>query len=381
MWLRSDLSQADYLGGMARSADNSFTIGRIAGAPVRIGPGSVLIGVYIAYSLGRQWSDQSSIAVVTAAAIFTGLAFLGSIIAHEAGHALVAKRNGVRALEIRLSLFGGAAALDRGAPDPTTEMKIAGAGPAVNLGLAVALLGGLYGLSAAGISGLLLDALLWIGAINLILGLFNLLPGLPLDGGSVLTGYLWRRRNDRTAAVRTTARVGKFLGYAAFAFAAYELFVLRSPFGLYSGFLGMLFIRGADGELTRASLVDHVRGHTVNDVAQFQPPVIDEAINTAAARALLPPPSRNRWAIVRDSDGVARGLLDLVALDKAATADGTNPVSDVMFDIDQSRAAFSTESLEDVLARGVLVPFVVINEKWQPVALVESLNGPASPVA
>ena len=143
----------------------------------------------------------------------------------------------------------------------------------------------------------------------------------------------------------------------------------------------MLFIRGADGELTRASLVDHVRGHTVNDVAQFQPPVIDEAINTAAARALLPPPSRNRWAIVRDSDGVARGLLDLVALDKAATADGTNPVSDVMFDIDQSRAAFSTESLEDVLARGVLVPFVVINEKWQPVALVESLNGPASPVA
>ncbi len=366
---------------MMTRSDNAITIGKIAGAPVRIAPGSALVGMYIAFTRIEQWSGQGSFVLVAALGILTGVAFLASILAHEAAHALVARRQGIRTEEIRLTLFGGAAALERGAPDPASEMKVAAAGPATNLVLAAVLIGAIFGLQAIGVDGYGLDALVWIGGLNLLLGVFNLLPGLPLDGGSVLTGFLWRRRDDRASAVRTTAKVGKGLGVLMFALAAFEVVVLRSFLGLYTGFIGLIFFRGADAEVARTTMVEGLKGRTVNDVAMFEPPVIDDTVTTAAARALLPSPVKRRWAIVKDAEGVARGLLDLVVLDRAASADGTDSVVGVMVPVDQHRAAFSTETLEDVIARGVRAPFVVINELWQPVALVESLSTRAAPTA
>ncbi len=365
---------------MFGASDSSITFGRIAGAPVRIGPGSVLVAAFVAYSLGAQWVDRHDTVLVVAVAILTGIGFMASILAHEAGHAIVAKRNGISSREIRLSLFGGVAALERGAPTPGAEMRVAFAGPAVNLVVAAAALGG--GLVVAGNASdsILFDAIIWLGGINLILGAFNLLPGLPLDGGRILTGFLWRRRNDRTAAVRTTANVGKVLAYLAFAIAAYEFFVIDSPFGLYTAFIGMILLRGADGEVARASLVDQVRGHTVGEIARFQPPVIKESVNTASARALLPSPGASntpypiRWAIVTDEDGIARGLLDLSVLDRAASLDGTDAVGEIMVPIDQQRAAFESESLEGVIDRGVMIPFVVIDPEWRPVAIVDNVH-------
>ncbi len=366
---------------MFSRSDSAITVGRIAGAPVKIGPGSVLVAAYIAWVLGSGWVGVASTPLIIVVAALTGVSFLLSVLLHEAGHAIVAKRAGISSLEIRLSLFGGVAALERGAPDPRTEMKVAAAGPAVNFVIALAAIGALVGAASLGASSIVTDALLWLAGINLILAVFNLLPGLPLDGGRVLTGFLWGRRNDRASAVRTTASVGRVLGYIAFAIAAIELIVFRSFFGIYTAFIGMILTRGADAEVAHASLVEGVKGRTVNDVARFQPPVVDETINTASARALLPDPRASRWAIVRDADGIARGLLDLIVLDRAATADGTDPVSGVMTPIDQRRAAFATEPLENVVARGVLAPFVVIDEEWHPVALVETLgHRPVAPV-
>ncbi len=359
---------------MFGASDSSISFGRIAGAPVRIGPGSVLVAGFVAYSLGSQWMSEDSSVFVVVVAILTGLGFMGSILAHEAGHAIVAKRNGISSREIRLSLFGGVAALERGAPNPSIEMKVAFAGPAVNLVVAAAGLGGAFALNRSGVDSVGLEALVWLGAINLILGGFNLLPGLPLDGGRILTGFLWRRRGDRGAAVRTTAKVGKAIAYMAFALGGYELVVGGSFFGFYTLFIGMILLRGADSEVARASLVDRVKGRTVGDVARYQPSVIVENTNTASARALLPSPDpTRRWAVVTDEDGIARGLLDLVMLDRVASMDGTNPVSDVMIPLDQQRAAFATETLEGVLDRSVQLPFVVIDPDWRPLAIVDQV--------
>ena len=224
--------------------DSALTIGKIAGAPVRVGPGSILVAGFVAFGLGQQWSGQASTVFVTVLSISTGLGFLLSILSHEAGHAIVARRAGINSHEIRLTLFGGAAALERGAPDPGTEMKVAAAGPIVNLGIAATLIGSALALSRAGFDSIALDGLVWVGAMNVILGVFNLLPGLPLDGGRVLTGFLWARRGDRAAAVRTTAKAGRVLGYLAFGLAAYELLVLRSFFGVYTALIGMILRAG-----------------------------------------------------------------------------------------------------------------------------------------
>lgn len=362
---------------MFGASDNAISFGRIAGAPVRIGPGSVLVAGYVAYSLGSQWMDRDSSGLVILIAILTGLGFMGSILAHEAGHAVVAKRNGINSKEIRLSLFGGVAALERGAPTPAIEMKVAFAGPAVNLVIAIGGLGAAFALRRSGIDTIGVEAIIWLGAINAILGLFNLLPGLPLDGGRILTGFLWRRRGERGAAVRITAQVGKVIAYLAFALGAYELIVGGSFFGFYTLFIGMILLRGADSEVARTSLIDRVKGRTVADVARFQPSIITESTNTASARALLPSPDPSRrWAVATDDDGIARGLLDLVMLDRVASMDGTNPVSDVMVPLDQQRAAFANETLEGVLDRGVMLPFVVIDPEWHPVGIVDQVFVP-----
>lgn len=344
---------------------------------MRIGPGSVLLGGYFAYSLGSQWMERDSTPIVVIAAVLTGLGFMASILAHEAGHAIVAKRNGISTKEIRLSLFGGVAALERGAPTPAVEMKVAFAGPGVNLVIGAVGLGGAVALDRSGIDSVFADALLWLSAINLFLGALNLVPALPLDGGRILTGFLWRRRENRGSAVRSAAKIGKFVAYLAFAFGAYELIIVGSFFGFYTLFIGMILLRGADSEVARASLVDRVKGQTVADVARFQPSVITESTNTASARALLPSPdAARRWAVVTDDDGIARGLLDLVMLDRVASMDGTNPVGDVMVPLDQQRAAFATETLEGVLDRGVMLPFVVIDPDWHPVGIVDQVFVP-----
>lgn len=362
---------------MFGASDSSISFGRIAGAPVRIGPGSVLLGGYFAYALGSQWMDQDRTAVVVIAALLTGLGFMGSILAHEAGHAIVAKRNGISTKEIRLSLFGGVAALERGAPNPAVEMKVAFAGPGINLVIGALGLGGAIALDRSNVESVFIDALLWLSAINLFLGALNLLPALPLDGGRILTGFLWRRRDDRGSAVRSAAKIGKGVAYLAFAIGAYELVVAGSFFGIYTFFIGMILLRGADSEVARASLVDRVRGRTVGDVARYQPSVITESTNTASARALLPSPdAARRWAVVTDDDGIARGLLDLVMLDRVASMDGTNPVAEVMVPIDQQRAAFASETLEGVLDRGVMLPFVVIDADWHPIGIVDHVIVP-----
>lgn len=358
---------------MSSQARSGFSMGTIAGAPVRVGLGSVLVGFYIAFTLSQQWADRSSTPVVIAVSMATGALFLASILAHEAGHALVAKRNGIGAYEIRLSLFGGAAALERGAPDPETEMKVAGAGPAVNITIAVILFGVLFATSRLGVEGLVLDGLLWVAAINAILGLFNLLPGLPLDGGAVLTGYLWRRRKNRMAAVRTTAKVGRVLSYLLYVIAGYEIFVMQSFFGVYTAFIGMIFARGAEGELRRAEAAEQAKGRLVSDVMTSTLASIRDDANTATARAMLPSSEVRRYAVVTDDDGIARGLVTLAAIERAASVDGTDLVAEHMLPLGQGRAAYATEPLDQVLARGVLTPFVVIDEHWRPVALVESL--------
>jgi len=362
---------------MFGASDNAVSFGRIAGAPVLIGPGSVLLGGYFAYALGSQWMDEGSRVVVIVAALLTGLGFMASVLAHEAGHAIVAKRNGINVKEIRLSLFGGYAAFDRGAPTATAEMKVAFAGPAANLFIGAATLGGSLALDRSGVDSVAVNALFWLGAINLFLGVLNLLPAAPLDGGGILTGFLWKRRGDRGSAVRTAAMIGKIVAYAAFALGAYELVIGGSLFGIYTIIVGMMILRGAESQVARASLVDRVKGQTVGDVARFHPSVITENTNTASARALLPSPDVNRrWAVVTDDDGIARGLLDLVMLDRVASMDGTNEVADIMVPLDQQRAAFASEGLEGVLDRGVMLPFVVIDEDWHPVGIVDQVFVP-----
>ncbi len=376
---------------MLGRSDFAITVGRIAGAPVKVGPGALLLASYFAIQLGLGWADRSSATIAWSIAAATGLGFMISILIHEAAHALVARRRGVGVEEIRLWLLGGSAAMSRRAPDPNSEMMISAAGPLATLGISLGFFGlgrvvsgtvvvpyfdDVSGSSAADIGA---SALFWLGAINLLLGVFNLLPALPLDGGRVLSGALWKWRGDRVAALRMAIKASKGMAYLTFGFAAVELLVWQSGLPIWTVFIGMMFLRGGEGELAAASLSHMVRHLSVSDVVRPSPPTVHLDTNTASARAMLPDAATQRYAVVVDDDGIARGLLDLAMLGVVADADGTNPVYEVMQPVDEHRAAFEAESLADLLDRGVAPPFVVIDRSWKPVGLVESIRQLAAP--
>ncbi len=154
------------------------------------------------------WSSGA----VFSAAITTALLFFASVLAHELGHSLVSARLGMPVPRITLFIFGGLAQLSREPKRPRDEFLISGAGPIVSLLLGL----GFSALSWAGPErvGVPLAAFgKWLGLVNLGLGLFNLLPGLPLDGGRLLRALVWSRTNSFRKAPIIAGWMGRVFGF------------------------------------------------------------------------------------------------------------------------------------------------------------------------
>ena len=140
------------------------------------------------------------------------LLFLGSLLAHELGHAVVARRNDIEVLGITLWLFGGVAQLRSDARTAGAELRIALAGPAMSLVVGALSLAAAVGLRSVGVPEIYVVALGWLGLVNVVLAVFNLLPGAPLDGGRVLAALIWMVRGDRLRARVWAARAGRAVG-------------------------------------------------------------------------------------------------------------------------------------------------------------------------
>ena len=169
--------------GPARSG---IPLGRLAGIPVRADWSVAFVAAFLTLVLSSAIVPSADDRLPAWAAGLVGLlgaaAFLGSILVHEVAHALVARRHGLRVEAISLSLFGGLAHLVDEPRTPRQAWRVAAAGPAASLGLGVAC--GVVGVTASALGGpaLVVTMAAWLGWANVVLGVFNLLPGLPLDG-------------------------------------------------------------------------------------------------------------------------------------------------------------------------------------------------------
>ena len=196
----------------------TLRLGHLAGIRVGLNWSVLVIFLLITFGLagGRfpaLYPDRGTSAYVVAGVV-AGLVFLVSLLAHELSHAVVARRHGVEVEGITLWMLGGVANL-RGRPRTAgAELRISGVGPVVSLALAVVFFAVLLALQGAGVSGLVIGVLRWLALINLVLAVFNLFPAAPLDGGRVLTAFLWKRRGNRHSAAITAARAGRAFGLA-----------------------------------------------------------------------------------------------------------------------------------------------------------------------
>ncbi len=232
---------------------------------------SIRLGTLFGIPIGLHWSIGIIVALVTiglsgtllpaAAAGYSGAAYLiialavsagllASIVAHELGHALVARRNGVGTRAINLFALGGVAELESEADNPGAAARIAVAGPAVSVAVGIGsfVAAGLAGL--LGLSPLLVAGFSTLAVVNLVMAVFNMIPALPLDGGRVLQAALWKRRGDRDEATISAAGVGRVLGWALVAFGAWQF--LNGGAGLWTMLIGWFVITSARAEAMRA---------------------------------------------------------------------------------------------------------------------------------
>ena len=256
-----------------RTMDESVHLGTIAG--IRIGANWSLLVIFwlIVWALSGTELPLVARGYGTAAywvaGVATALAFYACLLAHELAHAVVARRAGIEVHGIVLWLLGGVSRLEGEASGPDTELRIAVAGPATSIVIAVGFLGLSRLVDVVSGAALLTAALGWLGWINGVLGVFNLAPAFPLDGGRVLRAVLWRRHGDKVRATQTAAHAGRVFGYCLIALGLLELAGGAGVGGLWLVFLGWFLLAAARGEAT-ASLLGGLR---VRDVMTPDPVV------------------------------------------------------------------------------------------------------------
>jgi Zn-dependent protease/CBS domain-containing protein len=210
------------------------SLGHLFGVELRLDGSLLVIFALVTVNLGagalRRWHPDWSAWATWSLALGAAALFFLSLLAHELAHALVARRQGVPVSRVTLFLFGGLAHLEGEPASPRAELLIAAVGPLTSLILGV--LATVAGVGLAGPAlqeaarhgpeaalaamqsvGPLATTLLWLGPVNLFLGLFNLVPGFPLDGGRVLRALLWRATGDLTQATRWASTVGQVVAW------------------------------------------------------------------------------------------------------------------------------------------------------------------------
>ena len=210
------------------------------------------------------------------AGVLTTVLFFASLLAHELAHSLVARHYGLKVKSITLWLLGGVSELSGDVPRPSAEAWIAGAGPLTSL-----LLGGVFiGLAAlagashparASISGVIYFALVYLGATNVLLAVFNVIPAAPLDGGRVLRAIVWWRTGDRVKATISADRADQAFGWICAAGGLYAFFLTRDLSWLWTSLIGWFIAGSATAEAHQAVLASQLRGIRASQVMTPDP--------------------------------------------------------------------------------------------------------------
>lgn len=256
---------------------HTVRLGRIFGIEIGFDYSWLFIVFLLTWSLAstfahlhHDWSGAASLGVALAAALL----FFLSVVLHELAHSLVARAFGIPVHDITLFLFGGVSNIEREPPSPKAEFLTAIVGPLTSIVIGIVLL--LIGSAAVDVPfgttnveilsrlGPGETLLLWLGPINLLVGVFNLIPGFPLDGGRVLRSILWATTHNLHDATRWASAVGQAIGWGfvflgvAIAFGAYVPFFGRGLVsGLWLAFIGW-FLSSAAAQTWRRQLVHEI---------------------------------------------------------------------------------------------------------------------------
>jgi len=264
---------------------------------------------------------HSSDGVAYLTTVASVLLLFASLIVHELGHALVARREGVEVKRIDLFLFGGITQMSRDSADPGEEFRIAAAGPAATLAVIVLCL--VIDLAVVGPHRLLDAALLrsnvqvtpvllcmsWLLVMNLIVFVFNLMPAFPLDGGRIARAIVWRATGDQIRGTRVSARLGEGFAWLLGLAGIFILIDFHDVTGIWFAAMGYLIGQSARSTLAQTAITQRITGIRVSDVMDRQPVAIPAETPVGEALDAYFLRYRESWFPVVDHDGHFVGIV------------------------------------------------------------------------
>jgi Zn-dependent protease/predicted transcriptional regulator len=246
----------------------SWRVGRVAGIEVRVDSSWAVIALLITYSMYRRLSTlypELSGGGAVGLAIVSAVLFFGSVLVHELAHALVAQARGIRVQDITLFLFGGATRARVESRGPGDEFLIALVGPLTS-GLLAGLLGIVAGLGREVLSGPLAGTFGYLAWTNLLLAVFNLVPGFPLDGGRLLRSAIWKATGSLARATRIASAAGQGVGWLLVAAGVAWLLAGDLAGGIWFAFIGWFLVQAARSSYQDLQLQQLLRGVEAEEV-------------------------------------------------------------------------------------------------------------------
>ena len=255
-------------------------IGRILGIPIYLHASWVIIFVLITVTLEGQFAQQHpqwTSAQHWSVGVVTSLLFFASVLFHELSHSVVALAYKIRVASITLFVFGGVARITRDPSKAIQDFNIAVAGPLASFFLA----GVFYGLTRFFPYSTMPGALVtWLWETNLLLGLFNLLPGFPLDGGRIFRAMVWGITKDFTRSTKVAAASGKLVAYGMIVFGAwFALSKGQWQSGLWYAFIGWFLLNAAQESVAQIAIRETLSGLHAADVMSQEVPIIPREIS------------------------------------------------------------------------------------------------------
>ncbi len=292
--------------------NSSIRIGKLFGIPFYVNPSWFLVLGLVTWTYGSGLATAfpylgNGLALLLG--LITALMLFASVVAHELGHSFVAIRQGIDVKSITLFIFGGLASLEKESETPSEAFWVAIAGPLVSL-----MLWGIFETismttATSEVFSVILGA---IASVNLALCLFNLIPGLPLDGGNILKAIVWKITGNPNKGVVFASRVGQVFGWVAIASGLLPLLLVGSFANFWNLLIGFFLLQNARNAAQVARVQEQLTGLTAADLVASHSPIVsgDLTLRELADEQIV---SGQKWYrfLVTDNDGQLLGAISL----------------------------------------------------------------------
>lgn len=323
---------------------NRWKVATVRGIPLYVSTSWFVIAalyVWLRYEdLSRMFVEPAEAATI---AVLAAVLFFGSVLLHEAAHAIMARSLDLPVSAITLVFWGGATETKASGKGPLGEFLVAFVGPATTLALA-----GVFWLGETLTNGLVADTMGSLAVLSLIFAGFNALPGFPLDGGRMLLATVWGITGNRRTAMRAAGYGGIGVGVVVGGIAAWMIAGGDIGMAVFLGYVAMILISAGRGMDQRIALRDQLVRGTVADAMRPPPPTVPiEMSLLQALDGYLRGADGQAFPVV--DAGKVVGTVSIESARKAGGRDPTRPVRDGVRPLAQTPVVAPTETLDDAL--------------------------------